>query len=163
MKRGIGGKRVTNADLAVGVGVSTTTVSAWLNDRGPEGPKRETLAKVAAFLDVPVGWLEHGDLIASHIQPAKAGVVREPSPSSMPRPLQIIAAEYEVEALKAGADEDDMRYIRMALRSQEAIELFHGGYVEPMSVADQRVEMESVVAMLRLWLAARIQRRAQKS
>ena len=151
------GKRITVAAIAAAAGVSRASASLWLNNPGPEGPKRAAIEKLAAFLEVTPAWLEHGEYPLKGV--AQNPKIPEQTPKSLAAPLQLAAARYEVEALEAGADEDDMRYIRLALRSPEAVEMYHGGYMEPMSSNDQRVEMESVIAMLRLWLAERIKRR----
>lgn len=97
-----------------------------------------------------------------NLQYPLAGEVPLPEDGELPRALDILASEFEVEAMKAGADRHDMRYIRMALRSREATEIYHGGYQEPASDDEQRTEMENTIAMLRVWLNGRIKRRKPK-
>lgn len=74
----------------------------------------------------------------------------------IPASLDIVSMEFQIEARKLDASEDDMLYIRNALRSPEAIRVFLGAPSE----AQQLAEMQRAIGMLRGWLADRLKSRA---
>lgn len=161
--------RMKNPTVATALGVHVITVSKWRSGTQPIEDHR--IAPLARMLGVDEEWLRSGNTRpASDRERARGdagqGQIRErPSgysitaASPISRPLEIMIASFELEAMKSDADEEDMRYIRTALRSPEAVQLYQGGYTEPLTDDEQRVEMESLIEMLRLWLKERIKRR----
>jgi transcriptional regulator with XRE-family HTH domain len=153
---------ISQRSAATKLGISNVTVSN--HERGETTPDEEQIEGYARLY----GWseveLRYGkDALQRPAQPhndtpsAQYGLVSETT--RLPRQLEILAREFELEAVKAGADEEDERYIRTALRSPEAMQLYRGGYAESMSIDEQRIEMESLIEMLRTWLKERIRRR----
>lgn len=157
----------SNAALASHMQVHEKTVSKWRRDK--QLPDAKDQDRIADFLGCDRLWLRMAIGHAPGTRPipeflddakrAFSGVGAVAERHSLSRPLEILAAEFELEAMKAKADEEDMRYIRRALRSPEAVELYRGGYTE-LSADEQRLEMESLIEMLRLWLKERIRRRS---
>lgn len=81
-------------------------------------------------------------------------------PEPLPRALAITAQEFRLEAMRAGADEQELSFIDSVLASPEAI-FRQSGYQEaaPLNEEQQRTELESVIAMLRQWLTDHMGRR----
>lgn len=71
---------------------------------------------------------------------------------SLPRELAVLAEEFKLEALRAGADEQERAFIDSVLGSPEAIFRLSGFHDTPLSPEQRRSELESVIAMLRQWL-----------
>lgn len=76
----------------------------------------------------------------------------------LPRELKIRAQEFRLEALRAGADDAEITFIDSVLASPEAI-FRQSGYSEPLNADAQRVELDSVIEMLRAWLREHMRRR----
>jgi transcriptional regulator with XRE-family HTH domain len=81
----------------------------------------------------------------------------------LPRQFQIMAKEFEVEALKLGAEEPEMDYIRMALASPETARMFAYGYRsrEGVSEAALKADYEALINALRTYVKARVKGRAE--
>lgn len=88
------------------------------------------------------------------------GVVREPSaPYDIPRRLEIMALDFEKEALEAEADEHFMRYARGRLRDHTLFEMYAGGHSSrPLTVAEQIDDYAEVIEDLRRILNKRKKR-----
>jgi hypothetical protein len=85
-----------------------------------------------------------------------------PSQSSgLSRQLRILAAEFEVEALKLGAEEEEMAYVRQALQSPETARMFAYGYVDRAGLSEEaiRLDYEGLIEGLRLYVKMRVKRR----
>lgn len=154
-KRRRNGARVTVQQIADAAGVARASASLWLNNPGPEGPKRAALEKVAAFLGVSAGWLEHGD------EPVQQAVSQAMS-HDLPHELRVAAKRFELEATELGADDQALAYIRHSLTSPEAVVLYHGGYREQVSIDAMRQRQESMMRGLRLWLDEYLQMSAPR-
>jgi AraC-like DNA-binding protein len=76
----------------------------------------------------------------------------------LPREMKIRAMEFRLEALRAGADDAEITFIDSVLASPEAI-FRQSGYSEPLNADAQRVELDSVIEMLRAWLREHMRRR----
>lgn len=166
---------MTNQVLAKKLGVAVGTVSNWRSDRFP--PDQARIPEIAHLLGVEPGWLLYGGenwrrrerdardaelgayAVRSGVTRYRTLRERARDPGGMPRDLQILGQEFEIEALRAGATEDDMEYIHHALRSPEAAQMFAGGYNHPLTADEMQLEMESLIEMLRSWLKGRMQRR----
>jgi transcriptional regulator with XRE-family HTH domain len=77
------------------------------------------------------------------------------------RQLRILAAEFEVEALKLGAEEEEMAYVRQALQSPETARMFAYGYVDRAGLSEDalRLDYEGLIEGLRLYVKMRVKRR----
>jgi hypothetical protein len=77
------------------------------------------------------------------------------------RQLRILAAEFEVEALKLGAEEEEMAYVRHALQSPETARMFAYGYVDRAGLSEEalRLDYEGLIEGLRLYVKMRVKRR----
>lgn len=156
----------SQAEVAAAAGVHPKTVSRWENDR--QTPDPDELAKAAQFLDVEADWLRYGQAsggartlgddpgIRALFDSIGAG---RSGPAALPRQLELMAIDFEREAVLAGADAPFLRYARARMRDPELLAYFAGGYDEkPMTAEEQQVEFETVISELRLNLKRRIDR-----
>jgi transcriptional regulator with XRE-family HTH domain len=69
--------------------------------------------------------------------------------------------EFEVEALKLGAEEEEMAYVRHALQSPETARMFAYGYVDRAGLSEEalRLDYEGLIEGLRLYVKMRVKRR----
>lgn len=106
-----------------------------------------------------VGQTPDGRYYVVETKPGLPGEVREVG-RGLPHELQIMAEEFKLDALRAGADERERTFIASVLGSPEAI-FRQSGYRDHNLTADQqRAELESVIAMLREWLRMHMAQRA---
>jgi len=137
------------------------------------------LAGMYLRLGRQTGWSD-GELadFATHFQPAspspeeeaRTSAVRERLASvqrvdlvgSLPRDIRIAADEFKIEALRRGADDDEMAFINSVLHSPEAIFRQSGYRGIKVSPETQLQELESVIAMLRTWLEQHIRLREER-
>lgn len=146
---------VSNARLAALVGVDPATVSQWRTDKFP--PSDENLAALARALSVEASWLRYGAR-------RDKGDRSHERPIDLPRQLQLMALDFEREALEAGADAAFMRYVRSSFRDPDYVALFGGGPDEsPMTADEARDEMKAHIAELRAILKRRLERFAEDS
>jgi hypothetical protein len=71
--------------------------------------------------------------------------------------------EFELEATKAGADEEDLDFMRRVLVSPDAYVVYHGGRTRDMTEDEVLVEMGGLANGLRAWLRERIRRRGERA
>lgn len=159
---------VDNKTLATRVGVHHVTISQWRT--GKQVPPDETLERVAEVLGFPTAWFRYGGELGADAADARTGVspvgynprVSEEQLAELPRQLELMALDFEREAVAAGADRHFLRYARSKLRDPYLAALFAGGHDEkPMSADEQRVEYEAVVEELRRMLKRRLERLAE--
>jgi transcriptional regulator with XRE-family HTH domain len=81
--------------------------------------------------------------------------------ATLPRQLRILAAEFEVEALKLGANEQEMDYVRHALQSPETAKMFAYGYVSREGVSNEALvrDYQSLIDALRSIVKMRVKQR----
>lgn len=98
----VGGKRLTQLDLARAVGVDRNTVSRWeTGGMVPRDPK--VLASLAAALNVTVDWLISGEpegSVASAIYEDRASSFSPPATAALPAGARGLATSY-LERLRA--------------------------------------------------------------
>lgn len=160
---------LTQAALADRIGRSRATVVAWEDPAEPNMPSEADVLRVAAEVGVTARDLRYnmfdaaGAPIQTELYPA---AVREPRyrGRDLPRAVDVIAKRFEVEAMEAGATDQEMGVIRQALYSPETVLMFSMGYEgPPMNEEEQRVEIEALAQTLRVWLKERIRRRTKAS
>jgi len=95
---------------------------------------------------------------SSHSAPT---VVRERPTSELSQTLRIRAKEFELEAVRAGADEREMSYILSVLYHPEAIYRSEG-YREPLTAEQKERELDSTIRMLRGWLEDHVELRGER-
>jgi transcriptional regulator with XRE-family HTH domain len=143
-------------DLAKAVGVSRNTVQSWEAGTLPRGAMLERLVEA---LDTTSGFLLSGE---SLIQRAMVGTMKEqPQAQTIPQ-LRIAAKEFELEAMKLGADDEAIRFIHHMLTSQEAVAIYHGGYTEPASLQAMQKRQTSIMLGLRTWLELYLQQQKER-
>lgn len=157
---------LSQAQAAAGIGVHEMTISKW--ERGTMEMGADKALRLAALYGVSLDELTEAPVVSENVPRGTASRVREPAAAAPdgarpergePRSLRILKAEFELEALKAGATEGDMDLIRNALESPGATQLYSGGYAEPLSIEEQELELRSTLSLLREWLTERIRRR----
>ena len=154
-------KGIGQEELGSAVGVHAKTVSRWENDKQP--PELHHVERLAAVLGVTMAWLRHGE------PPSTAAVLGEKQPGydrghDLPRQLRLMALDFEREALKAGADEPFMRYVRNSFADPDFVALFGGGPDEsPMTAEEAIDDMKAHIAELRAILKTRLRRARERS
>ena len=78
------------------------------------------------------------------------------------RRARIFVREFELEATKAGADGEDIDFVRRVLLSPDAYVVYHGGRTRDMTEDEMLVEMGRLAQGLRAWLRERIRRRGER-
>jgi hypothetical protein len=78
-----------------------------------------------------------------------------------PTAAKIFEREFELEALKSGADDFDLAYVRQVLFSPESYVMYHGGREREMTDDELLIEMRGLAEGLRVWLAERKKRRTK--
>jgi transcriptional regulator with XRE-family HTH domain len=77
----------------------------------------------------------------------------------LPQNLKIMAEEFRLEAIRGGADEQELTFIDSVLASPEAIFRQNGYRGQTLTEDEQRSELENVIAMLRQWLVVHMKQR----
>lgn len=149
---------LTQAQLAEAIGKSRGSVIAWEDPDRPTMPSEGDLGIVAAALHTTRAELRYGEVIAR--RPAIHERLQERTGGSvLPRQLELMALDFEREALQAGASETLMRYIRSSLRNPDLAALFGGGPDEsPMTAEEAGKEMRAVIRELRSMLTRWLKR-----
>ena len=80
-----------------------------------------------------------------------------------PRRARSFVREFELEATKAGADAEDLDFMRRVLLSPDAYVVHHGGRTRDMTGDEMLVEMGGLADGLRAWLRERIRRRGERT
>jgi transcriptional regulator with XRE-family HTH domain len=157
--------KISQRDLAQLVAVHPITVSNW--ERGEKEPDQTTKRRVADALlnSQPV----NDDVTATLEQIALGSAVRrfqvreseDDDRFYLSRELRTLATEFELEALKTGANNDEISYVRQALQGADAGKLFSMVYANQHGLSFEIIEADykTLIASLRDFLAARIHRR----
>lgn len=168
---------ISQAKAAQAVGKSRQTIVNWESPTETPEPSEGDLQVLANLYGVSPRDLRYGRITrvvgvsgidASIVRTAKEGFAdyeldvlrpRGPEAADLPQQLELMALDFEREALKAGADKAFMRYARARMRDPHLLAMFAGGYDEkPMSAEEQRVEFETVIEELRRLLRRRLDR-----
>lgn len=142
---------VRNQAVADAGGVHVKTVSKWLSDA--QVPDAEALDAVAKLLSVNPSWLRYGQSANGAVTTAQH------APPAWPQRARVFLKEFELEATKAGASDEDLAFIHRALFSPEAYVLYHDGHSREMTDEELMVQMTGLAEGLRVWLRERIKRR----
>ena len=89
--------------------------------------------------------------------------VRKVAPAAWPRRARGFVREFEREATRAGADGEDLEFMRRVLMSPDAYLVHHGGRTRDMTEDEMLVEMGGLADGLRAWLRERIRRRGERA
>jgi transcriptional regulator with XRE-family HTH domain len=148
---------------AARVGVNRITLSRHENGKGGS-PGTDVLGRYASTYGVPLDQLVAGSKNVSRGTVGENGGnggYTATTATLLPRQLRIIAAEFEVEALKLGATEDEMDYVRQALQSPETARMFAHGYTSREGLSDDQIreDYESLVEALRTFVKMRVRQR----
>lgn len=84
----------------------------------------------------------------------------EYSAPSWPQAARVFVKEFELEATKAGANDEDLGYIHRVLTSPESYVMYHGGNRRDMTDEELLKQMGFLAAGLRAWLRGRIRDRS---
>jgi transcriptional regulator with XRE-family HTH domain len=146
---------LTQQQAAALARVDPQTISRWeRGERAPSHGEREYL------LDV---YRRHsqGEQPRQYVPRATNERVDLGTEGGLSRQLRILAAEFEVEALKLGAEEEEMAYVRHALQSPETARMFAYGYVDRAGLSEEalRLDYEGLIEGLRLYVKMRVKRR----
>lgn len=102
------------------------------------------------------------ELIVDATRPLELPAAKTLIGVELSRDMHILAEEFKLEALRAGADDDEMSFIRSVLNSPEAIFRQSGYRGLALPREQQAQELEAVITMLRAWLTQHIRRRAAR-
>jgi transcriptional regulator with XRE-family HTH domain len=155
-------RRMSQEQVAQSLDVRTATVSDW--ETGKTTPTEANVAAIAGVLGLTVEDLRRG--------PDTRGMAREPQPEpygpsanhggdsapvALPTRLEIMAKELELDALKLGADADEMAWLRMNLYEPQTAKLFQMGRSNRHGTEAERIEhFESFLKGLRANLEAQM-------
>lgn len=162
-------KGISQVAAAKAVGKSRQTIINWESPEATPTPDEEDLMVLARLYEVTTQDLRYGELAgraAPEVRQQQTLYVRERrvnpygvAEPELPRRLELMALDFEREAIEAGADPEFMRYARLHLRDPYLMALFAGGYTDrPLSIEEQEAEYTVVIEELRRLLSRRIER-----
>jgi transcriptional regulator with XRE-family HTH domain len=137
------------------LGVTGKTISRW--ETGAPVKPKDVSSALRTYQDHadPAGSLD------KKVPRDTNGATGQANDGGLSRQLRILAAEFEVEALKLGAEEEEMAYVRQALQSPETARMFAYGYVDRAGLSEEalRLDYEGLIEGLRLYVKMRVKRR----
>lgn len=144
---------ITRDELAKDLRTSTVTI--WKQLTGRADVSDRDRAAYQTVLRIPAE-----EVMIAEMPVTPSGAV---SIADLPRHLMIPAGKFEIEAMEMGATEEEMAYVRLALRAPEAVTMFRMGHDgRELSTEDQVTYMESHIAKLRALIKERVKQRRGK-
>lgn len=148
--------RLSQAALARELDVRAATISDW--ERNAYPPSDTNMVGLVRVFGITEAELREGNPRTGGTNGGSAGSA---VPAELPRQLRILAGEFEVEALRLGANDEEMAYVRQALQGPEAAKMFAYGYVEREGVSNDAIvrDYKSLIDGLRKVVEMRVDKR----
>lgn len=161
--------KLSRREVADALGVDPSTLQRWEMDPSSDHHRRipaDDYRRLIAFYDErdkTVGRSVPRGTIAR--EPAPRELARRPAgDATLPRPIRLMALDFERYATAVGADEAFLRYVRSSFADPNFTALFAGGPDEsPMTEEEEREEMEAVVAEMRALLTVRLRHARERN
>ena len=177
LKDAMHAERLKNPAVAAAVGVHPGTVSYWRS--GTQRPSTDDAWNaLARALGVKVAWLRDGEgpMRADSIDEASERgyatpieshrVIHERPVSPPPRisaDARAFILEFQAEAARNGAGEEELDFIRRSMTDPAAYVLYEGGRPRELTEEEVLTEMRALAIGLRAWLDIRLRQRRQSA
>jgi transcriptional regulator with XRE-family HTH domain len=139
---------LTQSDLANAVGRDVQTISRW--ERGERQPKASDVQRVRDYLSHYMN--EHGIGLGRSV-PRGTGRVAEAAPQRAPSWLDRFIDDTMLGLARAGATNEQARYIRDVLRSDETLRfVLRNDDGTPRELAAQESQIRDLVEGFRFWV-----------